>query len=186
MSSHTEVPTPAPVKKRPRFSRRTKIIIALVIISIAVVLAFFAPPEGDSTNVTGDTLPVTITVTNPLGTLAVSRGVDYNDVHITAENVTQASKFSDDRRPGGSYTIRVQLLVLGKKGQKAAIGIDFASLMRLQLANGQTIAPKLVNMSPVILPNQAVSGYIDFPVAAPVPLTSLTLRVGNSLSIPFA
>lgn len=183
MPSAEQEPAPTPVKKRPWLSRRAKIVLALVIIGIAVVLAFFAPSEGDSTTATGDSLPATITVTNPLGALTVNQGVDYDQVHITVQRVTQASKFSDDPRPGGNYTIRVQLLAQGKKGQQSAIGVDFASLVRLQLAGGQIIAPKLVNISPLILPNQAASGYIDFPVAAPVTLSSLTLRVGNDITL---
>ena len=187
MSSPAEVQSPGPPKKRPRFSHRTKVIIALVVIGLGVVFAlFFAPPEGDSNNITGDTRPATLTVTNLIGSINVNRGADYNHVRVTVVGAQQAGKFSDDRKPAGSYTIRVALSVQSDKGEQAPIGIDYASIARLRLANGQFIAPKLVNMSPNVLPNQAFTGFIDFPVSAPVNLSDLALQLGNSASIPFS
>jgi hypothetical protein len=186
MSSSTEVQSPGPLKKRPRLSHRAKIIIALVIIGVAVVLAFFAPSEGDSNNITGDTIPATLTVTNLVASMTVNRGADYNHVHVTVGNVLQASRFSDDRKRGGNYAIRVNLTVRDDSGQQAPVGIDFSAAARLQLADGQLIAPQLVNVSPNILPNQTYTGFIDFPVNSPVSLSNLTLRLGNSSSVPFS
>lgn len=186
MSSPTEVQSPGPVKKRPRLSHRAKIALALIIIGIAVVAAFFGPSENSSTNVTGDSLPATITVTNLVSTMAVNRGVDYNNARITVTNVLQASKFSDDRKPGGAYSIRVQLTARVNSGQQTPIGIDFSTITRLQLADGQRIAPKLVSISPNILPGRTIIGFMDFPVAAPIALAGLTLRLGSSSSVSFA
>lgn len=186
MASSTEVQAPGPVKKRPRLSHRAKVIIALVIIGIAVVLAFFAPSEGDSNNITADTIPATLTVTNLIGSLTVNRGADYNHVNITVANALQASKFSNDHKRNGTYTVRVALTVRTDKGQQSPVGIDFSSVARLQLANGQLIAPKLVNMSPNILPNQTYTGFVDFPVDTSVDLASLALRLGSSSSVPFS
>lgn len=186
MSSPAEVQSPGPVKKRSRLSHRAKVIIALVIIGIAVVFAFFAPSEGDSNNITADTLPATPTVTNLLGSLTVNRGADYRSVHFTITGVQQASKFSDDHKHAGTYTIRVALSVQSKKGQASPVGIDYAAIARLQLANGQRIAPKLVNMSPNVLPNQTFTGFIDFPVDSPVNLSSLILDLGSSSPVSFS
>jgi hypothetical protein len=186
MSSPTEVQSPEPVKKRPWLSHRTKVIIALVVIGMAVVFAFFAPPEGDSNNITADTIPATLTVTNLVGSMTVNRGADYNRVHITVANVQQASKFSDDRKRSGVYTIRVNLTAQTDKGQQSPVGIDYAAIARLQLADGQLIAPKLVNMSPNVLPDRTFTGFIDFPVAAPVNLSNLILRLGSSSSVSFS
>ncbi len=186
MSSPTEVQSPGPLKKRPRLSHRAKVIIALVIIGIAVVLAFFAPSEGDSNNITADTIPATLTVTNLVASMTVNRGADYNHVHITVANVLQASKFSDDRKRSGVYTIRVHLTAQTDKGQLSPVGIDYATIARLLLVDGQLIAPKFVNMSPNILPNQTYTGFIDFPVNSPVSLSNLTLRLGNSSSVSFS
>src|ERR1700680_3809960 len=186
MSSPTEVQSPGPAKKRPRLSHRAKVIIALVIIGIAVVFAFFAPSEGDSNNITADTIPATLTVTNLVASMTVNRGADYNHVNITVAKVLQASKFSDDRKRSGVYTIRVNLAAQTDKGQQSPVGIDYAIIARLQLANGQLIAPKLVTMSPNVLPNQTFTGFIDFPVDAPVTLTNLTLQLGSSSPVPFS
>jgi hypothetical protein len=187
MSSQTEeVQSPGPAKKRPRISHRAKVIIALVIIGIGVVLAFFAPPEGDSNNITGDSIPATLTVTNLVGTLTVNRGADYNHVHITVAGVQQASSFSDDHKHSGAYTIRVQLTAQTDAGQQSPIGLDYAAIARLQLASGQLIAPKLVNMSPNVLPGQAFTGFIDFPVDTQVNLSSLTLQLGSSAAVSFS
>lgn len=186
MSSPAEVQSPEPVKKRPRLSHRAKVIIALVIIGIAVVFAFFAPSEGDSNNITGDTVPSTLTVTNLVGSMTVNRGADYNHVHFTVVGVQQASKFSDDHKRAGAYTIRVALSVRSDKGQQSPVGINYAAIARLQMADGQRIAPKLVNMSPNVLPNQTYTGFIDFPADAPVTLSGLTLQLGSSSSISFS
>jgi hypothetical protein len=186
MSSSTEVQSPEPVKKRPRLSHRTKVIIALVIIGMAVVFAFFAPPEGDSSNITADTIPATLTVTNLVASIAVNHGADYNQVHITVTTVQQASKFSDDRNRSGVYTIRVYLTAQTDKGQQSPVGIDYATIARLQLADGQLLAPKRINMSPNVLPNRTFTGFIDFPVSASVNLSSLVLRLGSNVSVLFS
>lgn len=187
MSSSTEIQSPGPVKKRPRLSHRTKVIIALVIIGMAVVFALlFAPPEGDSNNITADTIPATLTVTNLVGSITVNRGADYKHVYITIASVLQASKFSDDRKRTGAYTIRVHLTAQTDKGQQSPVGIDYAAITRLQLADGQLIEPKLVSMSPNVLPNQTFTGFIDFPVDAPVTLSSLTLHLGGNSSVLFS
>ena len=186
MSSPTDIQSPGPLKKRPRLSHRTKVIIALVIIGIGVVLAFFAPPEGDSNNITADNIPGTLTVTNLVSSLTVNRGADYDHVHITVADVQQASKFSDDHKRSGVYTIRVHLTARADKGQQAPVGIDYAAIVRLQLANGQLIASKLANMSPNVLPEQTYNGFVDFPVDTTVNLATLTLRLGSGLPVPFS
>lgn len=188
MSSQTEeVQSPVPPKKRPRLSHRAKVIIALVVIGIGVVLAlFFAPPEGDSNNITADTIPATLTVTNLVGSIQVNRSADYNHVSITVVGAQQASKFSDDRKRSAIYTIRVALSAQTDRGEQSPVGINYAAITRLQLASGQLIAPKLVNMSPNILPGQTYTGFIDFPVNTPVNLASLTLQLGSNASVSFS
>lgn len=175
-----------PTRKRPFLSRRARVILALAIIAVAVVVSFFLPRERDASNVTGDALPITVTITNPVGSISVNRGVDFNQVHFIVTNVTQAGAFSDDRRSAGTYTIRVELVAKSNQQLQGPVGIDFSSLARLQLADGQLVSPKLIDMSPVFLPQQTVNGYIDFPVASPVNLSSLALRLGSTTTLSFA
>jgi hypothetical protein len=175
----------SPNKKHPRLSSRAKVIIALAIIAFAVVLSFFLPKHEDASNVTGDTVPATLTVTNPVSTLTVNRSVDFNNVHLTVTRVTQAAAFSDDSKRAGKYTVRVELQARGENGSQAPIGIDYASLVHLLMPGGQAISPKLVSLAPVVLPNQQQSGYIDFPVNARVDLSSLMLRLGNQRMVAF-
>ncbi len=165
---------------------RVRVAIALAIIAILAVLSFFAPPEKDASNVTGDTLPETVTVTHPVSTLSVNRGIDYNNVHITVTQVAEAASFSDDSKHGGVYTVRVEMQAQNMGKAQAPVGIDYASLARLVLGNGQVISPKLVDIAPVILPNTPQSGYIDFPVASQVDLSSLAFRMGSGDIVVFS
>ncbi|HZU67154.1 MAG TPA: hypothetical protein VFA09_07740 [Ktedonobacteraceae bacterium] len=165
---------------------RIRIAIALAIIVILAVLSFFAPPEKDDANVTGDSLPATVTVTHPVGTLTVNRAIDYNNVHITITQVTEAAAFSDDSKHGGIFTVRVAMQEQNMGKTQAPIGIDYASLARLVLDNGQVIAPKLVDIAPVVLPNTPQSGYIDFPVSSQVDLSTLAFRMGNGEMVAFS
>ncbi|HLL79939.1 MAG TPA: hypothetical protein VKT25_10595 [Ktedonobacteraceae bacterium] len=182
-----EAPVKTPDRKRSRVSYRVKVILFLVGIAILAVLTLlYAPHERDSSNATGDALPITVTVTNQLGSLNVNRAVDYQQARITVTTVTQASAFSDDQKRGGNYTIRVALQAKNTSAQQAPIGINYAAVARLRLSNGQVIAPKLVSMSPVILPHATVSGYIDFAVSTPEQLSSVALLLGTSATLPFA
>jgi hypothetical protein len=177
----------APAKKRPLLSYRLRVVLFLIGIAVLVVLTLlYAPHEPDSSNVTGDAIPSTVTVTNPLGSLAVNRGADFQSAYITVTQVMQASSFSDDTKRGGNYVVRVELSAQNKSNPQNPIDIDYPSLARLQLAGGQTIAPKLISISPIILPRATVSGYIDFAIASPQQLSGMALILGGSVSLAFS
>jgi hypothetical protein len=165
---------------------RVRVAIALAIIAILAVLSFFAPPEKDASNVTGDTLPETVTVTRAVGTLSVNHSIQINNVKITVTQVAEAASFSDDTKRGGIYTVRVGLQEQKMGTQQAPTGIDYSSQARLVLADGQVIRPKLINLPPVVLPNSPQVGYIDFPVSSQVDLASLAFRVGNGETVAFS
>jgi len=171
--------------KRPFLSPRAKVILALAVISIFVVLAFFLPSEGDSNNITGDSaITPTVSITHLVATLTVNRGADLNNVHFTVTQVQEATAFSNDREHGGTYTVRVYVQALNR-GQ-APVGIDYPAQVRLLLPGGQAITPKYIALAPVMLPNQQQDGFFDFPLSGQLDLSSLALRLGSNTMVAFA
>lgn len=177
-------PEPQRRKRRPRMSGRTKTIIALVVIALAVVAAFFAPPEGDSDNITGD-MPntPTVTITNMLNSINVNHSFTMQGVQFNVTQIQEAQKFSDDRQRGGNYVVRVWMLVHNTQNQ--VTGINYSPLVRLQLFDGSLVAAKYISIHPSLLPKSTQKGFFDFPVTNVQPLSSLTLHFGNQV-ISFA
>ena len=173
-------------KKRINFSPRTRVILALAAIALLVlIVVVFFPRERDSTIVIGDTVGPTVTATNFVGTLVVNRSFDYNNVHYTVARVTQASAFSDDHKPAGVYTVRVDMLAHSNSSLQNPMGINYPSLVRLVLPDGQSISPKLVSLAPLFLPGGSQSGFFDFPVNTQVVLSTLALKMGNETTVAF-
>jgi len=174
-------------KKRINFSPRARVILALAAIALLVlIVVVFFPRERDSTIVIGDTVGPTVTATNFVGTLVVNRSFDYNNVHYTVARVTQASAFSDDHKPAGVYTVRVDMLAHSNSSLQNPMGINYPSLVRLVLPDGQSISPKLVSLAPLFLPGGSQSGFLDFPVNTQVVLSTLALKMGNETTVAFS
>ena len=173
-------------KKHIHLSPRARIIVALAVIALLVVIVVFLfPRERDSTIVIGDTVGPTVTAKNLVSTLTVNRSFDYNSVHYTVARVSQASAFSDDHKPAGVYTVRVEMQAHSDSSLQAPIGIEYPSLVRLILPGGQSISPKLVSLSPLILPGGSLSGFFDFPINTQVDLSTLMLKWGNETTVAF-
>ena len=174
-------------KKRINFSPRARVILALAAIALLVlIVVVFFPRERDSTIVIGDTVGPTVTATNFVGTLVVNRSFDYNNVHYTVARVSQASAFSDDHKLAGVYTVRVDVQASSDSSLQSPIGINYPSLVRLVLPDGQSISPKLVSLAPLFLPGGSQSGFFDFPVNTQVVLSTLALKMGNETTIAFS
>jgi len=174
-------------KKRINLSPRVRVILALAAIALLVLIVIsFFPRERDSTIVIGDTVGPTVTATNFVGTLVVNRSFDYNNVHYTVARVTQASAFSDDHKPAGVYTVRIDVQASSDSSLQRPIGINYPSLVRLVLPDGQSISPKLVSLAPLFLPGGSQSGFFDFPVNTQVVLSTLALKMGNETTIAFS
>ena len=174
-------------KKRINFSPRARVILALAAIALLVlIVVIFFPRERDSTIVIGDTVGPNVTATNFVGTLAVNRSFDYNNVHYTIARVSQASAFSDDHKPAGVYTVRIDVQASSDSSLQRPIGINYPSLVRLVLPDGQSISPKLVSLAPLFLPGGSQSGFFDFPVNTQVVLSTLALKMGNETTIAFS
>jgi hypothetical protein len=166
----------------PPYARTT---LGIFIIAVIVVLGvIYGPHYDDDETTTGDSIPVTPTVTNLLGTINVNRSIEYQNVSITVTNVAQAKGFSDDVKGAEGkpqdYIVRVMLQVQAPNAQKTAIGINFGNLTQLSLANGTLIPCSLAQISPDIPPGLEEDGYIDFFVSAPVSLSSLTFLLGSN------
>ena len=172
-------------KKRRFLSARTGTLIAIAVIMLAVILTlFYAPPEGETNNATGDAeMTPTLGITHLAETLDINHTFQYKGVDITLSQAMIATKFSDDRSRAGVYTVRVTVQTQNK-GQ-GIIGIPYASLAQLVLPDGQVVASKRVSVNPVDMPNSTQSGFFDFPVATQVPLSSLTLQFGQN-TVPFS
>src|SRR5438105_11529738 len=113
-------------KKRINLSPRVLVILALAAIALLVLIVIsFFPRERDSTIVIGDTVGPAVTATNFVGTLAVNRSFDYHNVRYTVARVTQASAFSDDHKPAGKYTVRVDMLAHSDNSLQNPIGINY-------------------------------------------------------------
>ncbi|HLI09128.1 MAG TPA: hypothetical protein VKV40_21370 [Ktedonobacteraceae bacterium] len=161
-------------------SPRVRTMIGIVIIAILVVFTFlFAPKEQDpNVGLASDPSTPTVGITHLVGTLTVNRGVEVQGVRMTVTQVQEATAFSDDTKPGGTYIVRVSLQTVNN-GQQT-IGIRYDQLARLVLPDGEVLAPKLVNLSPAELPQSQQDGYIDFALTGQVNLSSLTLRLGSA------
>ncbi len=174
-------------KKRINLSPRARVILALAAIALLVlIVVVFFPRERDSTIVIGDTVGPTVTATNFVGTLVVNRSFDYNNVHYTVARVSQASAFSDDHKPAGVYTVRIDVQASSDSSLQRPIGINYPSLVRLVLPDGQSISPKLVSLAPLFLPGGSQSGFFDFPVNTQVVLSTLALKMGNETTVAFS
>ncbi len=177
-----------PVKKRGWFSRippRMRTLLAIVVIAIAVVLAFHGPSEGESDNVTGDPAFIpTVGITNMVDSVSVNKSVNVKGLRLTVTQVMEATKFSDDRKRAGVYTVRV--LMHTRNDTPSVIAVQYDALVRVVLPNGQEVAPKYISVLPATLPGQPLSGFMDFPIASQVPLSSLTLHFGSDATMTFA
>jgi hypothetical protein len=167
--------------------QKVRVTLALVAISFAVVVSFFLPKESDpNIGLVNNPSTPTVGLTSPVGTLMLNHTVIFHDVHFTVLKAEEAGAFSDDRKYAGTYTVRIYVHTVPDNKVQAAEGIDYASLVRLILPDGQTVSPKLVSLLPVILPHQPGDGFFDFPLMGKLPLASLSLRLGNDTMVAFS
>lgn len=174
--------------KRLLKSGRVRVSLGIAIISIAVIAVFLSPykePSDPNIELLNNPNPVTVVVTNPIGTLNVQRGVHYKQETLTVTNVQEAGAFSDDRKKAGKYIVRVNVHVLPDSSLQSPLPVDYASLVRLILPNGQSMAPSLINLEPVTFPGKSQAGYFDFAFNAPVTLSGLSLKLNGEPALAF-
>ena len=167
------------------FTPRVRLALGAAIILLITILAvLYAPPEGESNNVSGD-LPLgtpTVVVMNRLDSVAINRTVEFKGVHITIKNAALATKFSDDRKRNGKYTLRVNADAINKGD--SVLGIAYESLVYLVMPSGESVPTKLISIKADALPGQLQSGFFDFPLSAPVPLSDLKVIFEGGPVVP--
>lgn len=166
-----------------RLTTKQRAALGIAVICLMVVGAFLAPPEGDSTNVTGD-MPntPTVVVTNLIEKVPVNQPFEYKGVKITLLDASLATNFSDDRNRGGLYTLRVMVQTSNPSAQN--VGIPYIDFFRLRDANGKIIEPKRIAIKPQEKPNSSQTGFVDFPVDEKASLSTYTLLFGKAVSVP--
>jgi hypothetical protein len=156
------------------FTPRVRIGLGAVIILLITILAvLYAPPEGESNNVSGD-LPLgtpTVVVINQLDLVAINHTIEFKGVQITVKDAILATSFSDDHKRKGKYTLRIEANAINKG--KSVVGVAYESLVYLVLPDGEKVLTKLISIKADALPGQLQSGFFDFPLATPVSLSDL-------------
>jgi len=157
---------------------------AAIILLITILAVLYAPPEGEANNVSGDLPPgtPTVVVTNQLDSIAINRAIEFRGVNIAIKEAKLATKFSDDRKRDGKYTLRVEVDAINKGN--SVVGVDYASLVYLVMPDGKKVPTKLISIQADALPGQLQSGFFDFPLSAPVSLSDLQIIFEGGPVVP--
>jgi hypothetical protein len=179
----TQPTTPTPRRKGIHLTRKQRTWLAIIVIAIMVVCAFYAPPEGDSDNVMGDlaTAP-TVVATNLIESAQINHHLTYHGLQFTIIDARLAKKFSDDRKATGNYTLRVYVFV--KNVSQSVLGVDYASQVRLLDAHGGVIPTRYISIKPTSVPGSTQTGFFDFVLAQPASLSSFSLQLDNGVVVP--
>jgi hypothetical protein len=175
---------PAPRRKGIHLTRKQRTWLAIIVIAIMVVCAFYAPPEGDSDNVMGDPASIPpVVATNLIASTPLNQHLTYRGLQYTFVDAKLAQKFSDDRKPLSKYTLRVDVFV--KNVSQNVVGVNYATQVHLLDGHGQVVAnTEFISIKPAAEPGSTQTGSFDFPLAQPVPLSSFSLQLANGVVIP--
>jgi hypothetical protein len=179
----TQTDAPTPRRKRFYLTPKQRTLLALIVIAIMVVCAFYAPPEGDSDNVMGDQAYVpTVVATNLIASTQLNHHLTYHGLQYTIIDAKLAQKFSDDRKATGNYALRVDVFV--KNVSQNVIGVNYASQVRLLDGHGGAIMTEFISIKPTSVPGSTQTGSFDFSLAQPAPLSSFSLQLDNGVVVP--
>jgi hypothetical protein len=161
-----------------------KAMLVILFFGTLTVGAFFAPPEGDVNNVTGDApASPTVAIIDQVEKITINQSFEYQGIQITILDATLATKFTDDRNRGGKYTLRVMVKTNNPSSQ--TLGLPYNSFFKLKGSDGSIIEPKRLSIKPQEQSNSGQTGYIDFPVETTAPLSTYAVLFDNKVSIPF-
>jgi hypothetical protein len=175
--------TQPPRRRRFYLTPKQRTWLALIVIAIMVVGAFYAPSEGDSDNVMGDPAYVpTVVATDLIASTPLNHQLTYHGLQYTIIDAKIARKFSDDRKATGNYALRVDVFV--KNVSQSVIGVNYADQVRLLDGHGNAIMTEFISIKPTSVPGSTQTGSFDFPLAQPAPLSSFSLQLDNGVVIP--
>jgi hypothetical protein len=113
-----------------------------------------------------------------ISTLNVGRSATYADLTITWNNVQYTTFFSDDPIHAGAATARVTLSV--NNPTPNTVVITYYDDVRLLVPGQQPIVPTNLSLSAAPSKGATETGWIDFPVAKGVNLSTLKLQLGDA------
>lgn len=164
---------------------RTPLVVLVVAMIVVVILFMFyshLPRANSADGTSSDLVTPTPQMTNPINSVTLNRVVNVEGVDITVNQVQQAGNFTDLQGHASPYTLRVY--VQTHNGGQDPISVDFTTKTRLQLPNGQVIAPTLITVSPLNLPKTSQVGYLDFPLQQSVQTSNMVLHFDSKTSVP--
>jgi len=166
-------------------SPRVRIALGAAIVLLITILAvLYAPPEGESNNVSGDSPPgtPTVVVTRQLDSTVINRAIEFQGINLAIKDAKLATKFSDDHKRNGVYTLRIEVDAINKGN--SVLGVDYASLVYLVMPDGKKVPTKLISIQADALPGQLQSGFFDFPLSTPVSLSDLQIIFEGGPVVP--
>lgn len=123
-------------------------------------------------------------------TLNIHRTVTYADLTITVVNAQYAASFSDDEVHAGPAVVRLNMQVSNKTS--AAISVVYYEIAHLLIPKQASIAPTNVQLATTYSPGATAAGWMDFPIARNLQLSTFQLQLGSSalnemlVLLPFA
>jgi hypothetical protein len=167
-------------------TRTTLIVFVVAVIGVIALFMIYShfPAANPAQGTFNDFSTPIATPNNPISSLTVNRSVTVSGLQLTIMQVQQAGSFSDADKHSGRYTVRVYLKT-HNAGQEPA-DVDFVNRMRLLLPNGQAIAPQVLTIYPLTMPQASQVGFIDFPLQNTVQLEGVMIRFDTNTTVPFA
>jgi hypothetical protein len=160
------------------------VVVLLMLVVLFGLMAYSHLPRAGGNSNSLNALTPTPAQSNPVAAIQLNRSFTFSGVTMTVTGAGEAGSFSDDQKHQSSYVVRVYLQAENKTG--SPVGIDYQALARLVLPDGTAVAPQMITLSPVVLPGQQQTGYLDFPVNQQLDLSTLSLRLGKKTQVVFS
>jgi len=131
------------------------------------------------------------TSTQPsITTFNIQRTSTYASLYFTVLNAQYAASFPNDTIQAGPAIVRINMRVTNKTADQ--VSVIYYDVAHLLLPGSNPIAPSNVHLSTGPKPGSSETGWIDFPVAKGIQVTTLNLQLGSValgetlMTIPFS